>query len=240
MISYEEALVRVSERTVENRQMLNRMKQQRRVSFVDLYGVPFHAQGDSNAPATFYISVSPDLIYYERFAFKFVIQPFQSSVTGVNGGSMTIGSTSLSGGGSSAHIIDGTSTLDADGDGITPNPHTHSATGELGGLTYGVKKQSTSSTNWRVVIHGVDVTPYLIEQQDGAWITGEGVYPNNRVVDKEDFYDILDVACMLDAEGNTADREKLLASEFKQVQIFSDAPFSVTAYLYMKFSHNNR
>lgn len=240
MISYDEALIRVAERTLENRQQLNRMKQQRRVSFEDLYGIPFHAQGDANNPATFYVSISPAFEYYEQFAFKFVIEPFTSSVTGVSSGSMTIGETSLEGGGTSSYIIDGTSTLEGSGSGVTPNPHTHSASGSLSGLSYGVKKSSTTSTNWRVRIHGVDITPYLIAQHDGSWITGEGVFPSLYVENSSDFYDILDVACVLEAEGNSSDREKLLVPEFKKVEVISDQPFGVTAYLYLGYSHMNR
>lgn len=241
--NYGDALNALAERTYDNTQAIKRMKTQRRVSFVDLYGIPFSVQGDANYPATFYISMSPDLVYYERFAFKVVIESFQSTVTGVDGGSITIGNTSLSGGGTySADIIDGTSTLDdsSSSGGITPNPHTHPVSGELGGLTYGIKKQATASTNWRMKIHGIDITPYLMEQQDGEWINGEGIFPSKSLKDEEDMYDILDVACMFEAEGDTDSRNKLLLPEFKQVQILSDAPFKATVHLYLKYSHMNR
>lgn len=236
--TYEDAINVLAERTYENRQQLKRMKEQRRVTFVDLYGVPFTAQGDGTTNATFYISISPDLIYYERFAFKLAIEPFQSSVTGASGGEMSIGSTSLSGGGETSSIITGTSTLESTGGGVTPNPHTHSASGELGGLTYGVKKQATTSENWTITIGGLDITDYLIEQQDGDWIDGQGVFPTNRGLDIEDMYDILDVACMLEAEHQSTD--PLLKPEFKRVEIGSDAPFRATMYLYLKYSHTNR
>lgn len=246
IMTYEEVLNRLAEKTVDNTRQLRRAVAQRRNGMEDLYGVEFNHNGDAQHPATFYVSVSPDLVYYERFAFKFVIQPYASSVAGMSlsGEGMEIGSTSLSvGSGSGSKVIDGTSTLDdASVGAITPNPHTHSLGGGTisGNLNYGIREISTTSTNWRVRIHGVDITEYLIEQQDGAWIEGEGIYPSNRVTDLEDFYDILDVACMLDAEGRTADRDKLLAPEFKKVEILSDAPFSVTAFLYLKYSHSNR
>lgn len=241
--TYGDAINALAERTNENTQAIKRMKTQRRVSFVDLYGIPFSVQGDGNNPAEFYISMSPDLVYYERFAFKIIIESFTSTVTGVDGGSIQIGSTSLSGGGSSStDIISGTSTLEDQGQsgGITPNPHTHPVTGELGGLTYGIKKQATSSTNWRMRIHGVDITPYLMEQHEGEWIDGEGIFPSNLRVGEEDLYDILDVACMFEAEGDTESRNKLLMPEFKKVEIISDAPFKATAHLYLKYSHMNR
>ena len=210
----------------------------------DLYGIPFPSNGDANNPATFYISLSPNYVYLERFAFKFVIRPFSSSVAGVSAsGDMTIGETALTtGGGSGSKVIDGTSTLDdATVGSISPNPHTHSISGSLGGLSYGIKKINTSSLVWRVHIDGIDITDYLIEQHDGNWITGEGVYPTNKLTNTEDFYDILDVASMMTVEGKTAERERLIeGSNFKKVEIFSDAPFGVDAYLYVAYPHTNR
>lgn len=202
----------------------------------DLYGTEFTHNGDANNPATFYVSVSPDLVYYERFAFKFIIEPFKSSVAGVGGGSATIGDTSLQGG--EHYVQAGTSTLYVDD--ITPNPHSHSLSGGSSGLVYGINSIPTDSVNWRVRIHGVDITQYLIEQHSGNWITGQGIYPTNKVLGQEDFYDILDVASMLYADGRGEDAEKILLPEFKKVEILSDRPFGVTAFLYLKYSHANR
>ena len=246
ILTYDQIINRIAEKTYDNTKQLRRGVQQRRNGMEDLYGVEFTHNGDANHPATFYISVSPDLVYYERFAFKFIIEPFNSSVAGISlsSDSMVVGDTSLAISGSSgSQVISGTSTLDdATVGSITPNPHAHTISGGTvtGSLNYGIKKLTTSSANWRVVIHDVDITEYLIEQHDGEWIEGEGIYPNNRLEDQEDFYDILDVACMLNAEGRTADRDKILAPEFKKVQIFSDAPFGLTAFLYLKYSHANR
>ena len=248
ILTYEQMFNRLAEKSIDNTKQLRRAVAQRRNGMEDLYGVEFNHNGDANSPATFYVSVSPDLVYYERFAFKFIIEPFASSVAGVSvsGDDMSIGSTSLSisGGGGGSQVISGTSTLDdasASGS-ITPNPHTHSVSGGSMSATvnYGINQISTSSANWRVRIAGVDITDYLIEQQDGNWINGQGIYPNNRVEDEEDFYDILDVACMLDAEGKTAERELILATGFKKVEVLSDAPFGLTAFLYLKYSHLNR
>lgn len=210
----------------------------------DLYGVCFSANGDASHPATFYISLSPDYVYLERFAFKFVIKPYTSSVAGVSGGgSMTIGETTLSGGGGGGeHIISGTSTLEEEsGSGISPNPHTHSASGSLGGLDYGVHTVPTVSTDWHVLIDGIDITDYLVAQHDGAWISGQGIYPNDSLEENIlNFYDILEVCDVLTSEGEIAKRDQILASKFKPIQITSDAPFAVDAYLYMKLSHVNR
>lgn len=246
LVTIDEYLSRLSERVVDNSRQLKKGVRQRRNGMEDLYGVEFTHNGDANHPATFYISISPDLVYYERFDFKFIIGAYESAVAGIDlsGEGMTIGETSLSVSGSSGSaVIGGTSTLDdATVGSITPNPHTHTLSGGSisGQVTYGINQISTSSANWRVEIHGIDITDYLIEQHDGRWISGEGIYPNNRVETKEDFYDILDVACMMSAEGREADREAILRPEFKKVQIFSDAPFSVTAFLYLKYSHLNK
>ena len=186
-------------------------------------------------------------MYYERFAFKFVISAYESSVAGIDisGGGVSIDETSLAiSGGSGSKVLSGTSTLDDMAVGsITPNPHNHKLEVETisGNASYGIKHINTTSANWRVEIHGIDITDYLIEQHDGDWIEGEGIYPTRKLLeDQEDFYDILDVACMLNAEGRTEDRDKLLKPEFKKVQVFSDAPFSLTAFLYLKYSHVNR
>lgn len=243
LITYEEYMNMLSERVLDNSRQLKRDVHQRRNGMEDLYGVCFTANGDASNPATFYISLSPDYVYLERFAFKFVIKPFTSSVAGVGGGEdMTIGSTSLSINVNSTHrVLDGTSTLDDSTSGvITPNPHTHSASGGTGGLNYGIKKINTTSKNWRVRIDGIDITEYLITQHDGSWISGEGIYPNNRLEDIEDFYDILEVCSTLTDEGQSAKRDQILASRFKKIEIVSDAQFAVDAYLYMKYTNLNR
>lgn len=246
IMTFESYLNRLAERTYDNTRQLRKQVQQRRNGMEDLYGTFFSANGDATNPATFYVSLSPNYVYLEMFAFKFIIKPFASSVSGVSvsGEGVTIGETELAlEGSSSASVISGTSTLGDGGGGlITPNPHTHSVSGGSmsGNLNYGIKQINTSSADWRVVIDGIDITEYLIEQHDGDWITSEGVYPNNRLEDVEDFYDILDVASVMTAEGRTTEREKLLQQRFKKVQIYSDAPFGVDAYLYMKFSHMNR
>lgn len=245
IMTYEQFLNRLAERTYDNTRQLKRVIEQRRNGMEDLYGVEFTHNGDAEHPATFYVSVSPDLVYYERFALKLIIEPFSSSVAGVSGGGeMTIGDTSLAfnGSGGGQYIISGTSTLDENSESgsLTPNPHTHTVSGSIGGLSYGIKKISTSSAVWRVEIDGIDITDYLIEQHDGEWIHGEGIYPTNRLEDREDFYDILDVASMMTAEGEIESRNKILAPTFKKVQVYSDAPFGLTAFLYLKYSHTNR
>lgn len=234
LVTLDQYLNALSEKAIDNSRQLKKGLHQRRNGMEDLYGVCFSANGDANNPATFYISLSPDYVYLERFAFKFVIKPFVSSVAGASSGTLTINSTMLE-----AEAVQDPQTSDIDVS-ITPNPHTHTLSGSIGGIDYGVTKQGTSSTDWRVVIDGIDITPYLIAQHDGEWINGEGIYPTNRLDRRIDFYDILEVCDVLTDEGRESDREKILASTFKPIQIYSDSPFGIDAYLYMKLSHVNR
>ena len=250
-IGVDQYLNMLSERVIDNSRQLKRGVHQRRNGMEDLYGIEFTRNGDANHPATFYISISPDLVYYERFDFKFIIGAYQSSVAGItlDGQGVEIGDTSLAVNvNSGSDIISGTSTLEDFSSGsVSPNPHKHPLSGGsiTGGASYGIKQINTTSANWRLVIHGVDVTDYLREQHNGDFIdmtgaSGDRIFPGNSVADKDDFYDILDVACMLDAEGNTTDRDKLIRPEFKKVELYSDAPFSVSALLYLKYSHINK
>lgn len=107
--------------------------------------------------------------------------------------------------------------------------------------------------DWRVTIgtkkvNGVyvpvDVTDYLKEQQDippeDPLFEGEGVYPSNQLDDREDFYDILDVVSVMYAEGEDDSAEAIIKPIFKPVEISSVKPFSVDAYLYLKYSNCNR
>lgn len=233
-MTYDEYLNRLSERVVDNSRQLKRDVHQRRNGMEDLYGVCFTSNGDANNPATFYVSLSPDYVYLERFAFKFVIKPFSSSVAGASGGALTINDTLLT---PTATQDPSTGNISV---GITPNPHTHTVSGSIGSLNYGTTKINTTSTNWHVRIAGIDITPYLIAQHDGEWINGQGVFPNNRLADIEDFYDILEVCDALTDEGRESERELILASTFKPVEIISDAPFAVDAYLYVKYPNLNR
>lgn len=233
-ITYERYLNMLSERVVDNSRQLKRDVHQRRNGMEDLYGVCFTTNGDKNNPASFYVSLSPDYVYLERFAFKFVIKPFTSSVAGASGGSLTIHDTLLMADANQDPITGNISV------GIAPNPHSHTISGSVGGIDYGVTQTDTTSTNWHVRIAGIDITEYLIAQHNGEWINGQGVYPNNSLATIEDFYDILEVCDVLTDEGRIDERELILASTFKKVEVISDAPFGLDAYLYLKYPHSNR
>lgn len=204
-ITYEEALNRIAEVTVDNARELRKSRYQRRTEFTDLYGVPFTVMGDGDNPAKFYISISPDLVYFLRFQFKLQIQGLMSTVTG-------------------SYVRE----------------DEMEESGYISGVTYGIHTIPNTSDNFTIKIHGVDITDYLIEQQDGDWIEGEGIYPNNQNVDDTDYYDVLSVATIMYNEGRTDDAEKLLKPEFKLVEIDSDQPFQATMYLYMKYSVSGR
>ena len=224
-VSTDKILNTLAERTIDNTRLWKRHIDQRRNGLEDLYGQPFIEYGDGNNPATFYISISPDYIYLERYAFKFVIKPFATTVQG----------------GTDSAVVDvEPRSLSINNNSITPNPHDRDTKPHTHNLINGMSFVNTTSSNWQVWIAGVNVTPYLIEQHDGEWIDGEGIYPNNKLEDLVDFYDILDVASVLDAEGKTAERNALTRPELKKVEIRSDAPFGVQAYLYLKYSNVNR
>ena len=94
--------------------------------------------------------------------------------------------------------------------------------------------------NFRIYMHGVDLTDLLTEQEDGEWIDGTGLYPTNAIEDEEDFYDILDAATILynGNDGEQDDADRLLKPGFKPMVVEADSPFSCTMYLYSKYAVN--
>ena len=225
ILTYEQYLNRLAEKTYDNTRQLRRSNLQRRNGMEDLYGVMFSADGDEDAPATFYISLSPDYVYLQRFAFKFVIKPF---------------ATTIKGGSSPATVVVDNTLLSVNNNLIEPNPHTHLALPHTHNMTSGKSFIDTTSDYWRVRIGGIDITAYLIEQHNGEWIHGEGIFPNGDLVTQDGFYDILDVASMMIADGREAEADILTRPEFKKVEIISDAPFSADVYAYVKYSNLSR
>lgn len=224
ILTAEEAFSRVVERVVENKNRIDRSLKQRRNQVVDMYGVEYTRQGAENVPARFYISVSPDMVYLERFEFKLIVQPFLSTSGGIGPASLDVKAVG-SGRHESVTPADVAEMLD-----ITPNPHTHN-------VIAGVSQTSTTAKNFRVNIEGIDVTPYLMAQYGGAWLDGEGVYPSLEIGRD---YDIIEVASDLIGEGRKADADKLIRSGYKLIEISAGGPFSVTLVLYLKLSHLNR
>lgn len=73
-MTYERALGIVAERTHDNRKDIRQKNLQRRNPVTDLYGIPHYSRGSADDPALFYISVSKDYTYYNRFQFKLAIR----------------------------------------------------------------------------------------------------------------------------------------------------------------------
>ena len=225
-----DALSVVAEKTYDNTRSIKKGNRQRRDEFVDLYGIEFTKSGDSNSPAVFHVSVSGDAAYLERFQFKLVIEPFLST-----GGSET-SSTSLSidagierednqQGGVTVTIMDDAS--------IDPNPHKHS-------ITAGISNIPVTADDFTIECEGIDITPYLhaqVTENDWNWFDGEGVYPST---DLEQSFDLLQVACDMEAEGNSDDADKILRQGWKPIKLRGSQPFSATMVLYLKYQHMNR
>ena len=84
-ITIDEALNRIAEVTSDNRKDIKQSRLQRRTEFTDLYGIPFYAESeliDGRHVAKFFISVSPDLVYFMRFQFKLYIQTLATGGSG--------------------------------------------------------------------------------------------------------------------------------------------------------------
>ena len=92
---------RVAEHTVDNGRLLSQSIRQRRNQVVDLQGVQYtrvitpktDSQGrpipQPDSAANFYVSISPDMVYMERFEFKLIVESavgsnFRVKVDGVD------------------------------------------------------------------------------------------------------------------------------------------------------------
>lgn len=209
----------LAERVSDISKEVNRTKLQRRNQVVDLFGIESTRQGDTSHPAEFYISVSPDLIYFERFEFKLIVQPFAIPVSG--GGSIApatveVEETKLSGSGSS----------------LSPNPHTHQTKPHIHGLTPGISLFDSvfDSDTIKIEMDGVDITKFLKEQHDSQkWIKGDGIYPEAGFVN----YDILGIVERLE----DWERGIVLKPGYKKLTFQADGIYNVTLVTYLKYSH---
>lgn len=75
-LELQEVIERLGARTVANSQYIRQASLQRRDQVTDLHGVEYTRASDPNLPATFYITVSRDMTYLERFGCKLIIQPY--------------------------------------------------------------------------------------------------------------------------------------------------------------------
>lgn len=216
----EDSISKIAEKVYDLIKYKDSSLTQRRNLVTDMYGVEYTRQGTADHPATFYLSITPDLVYLERFQFKLIIAPFQSTVGSVSVGTLTVDDTSL--------VVANNA--------ITPNPHSHTVQGNLN-VTAGVTMTDPSATDWKVSIEGIDITPYLMAQYNNAWIGGTGAYPDS-VINHD--YDILEVASDLIGEGRESDADTLISPGYKKVEISASTSFAVTLVLYLKLSHVNR
>lgn len=235
IVSLEDAVYRLSERVVKNHEDIRQAKVLRRNQAVDIYGDEFYRQGDNDAPASFYVSVSKDMVYMERFEFKLIIQPFTSTVSKntVSSATVTVDDTELE---INEARTQGTPNEEHTHT-ITPNPHTHETLPHTHTVVPkgGISQTQVTAGDFRISIEGVDITPYLMAQYDGEWIDGEGVFPS---LDIDEEYDILEVISDMTAEGR--DTSALTRPGYKLVQVSASGPFACTMVLYLKYNHMNR
>lgn len=219
MITVQDAIYRLSEQTQTRKIENNQASRQRRNQAVDLYGIEFNSQGDTNTPANFYISLSTDMTYIERYEFKINILPFKMPVAG--GGSVTPSTVTVNG-----TRLTNTATT------ITPNPHTHTTQAHSHSLLAGITNYPSEFSDLRVYIEGIDLSAELATQYDGNWITGEGVWPKPGL----ETYDVLYAVGLLPKWK----QEPILKSGYKNVQIRANGVYNVTLIVYEKLSHTNR
>jgi hypothetical protein len=201
-----------------DRKKENRQDQlQRRNQVVDVYGMEFTRQGDSGHPATFYVSVSPDLVYYERFEFKIIIDSFAVPIAGLGTESATV-------------IVNDTS-LSSNNDVITPNPHTHTTQSHNHSLVAGMSLVPSAVANFEIFIEDINVTPYL-QSQFPNWIDGEGVFPSPSLEN----YDILKAVGFMP----TWQKGAILQPGYKKIELKGEGIFNATLVNYLKYSHVNR
>ena len=220
-MDYEKALNVLAKSAHQRKEESNQAQLQRRNQVTDLFGVEHQAMGDAVTPAAFYISISPDLIYFERFQFKLIIRKFAMPLAG-NGST-----------GSIALTTDKTS-LTIASDKVTPNPHEHTIPPHNHSLTPGVSLFTSTIQDFRIVIDGIDLTN-AFKKQTNEWISGEGVFPKSG-----DPFASFDVLKALE-ELYPWQQGVILSPGYKKVELFnSGGPFNATLVNYLKYSHVNR
>lgn len=222
-VTMQEALTTLDERTLSLKANRSQSQDQRRNIVVDNFGSEFSRQGDANHPAEFFISISNDLVYFERYQFKIVISPFVQPVKG-NGAT---GNTTLT---------LGRETLTTTGTAITPNPHSHTITGNPHNhpLEPGISISDGTATEFEIYIENINVTDYLRAQWKGKWITGQGIYPNGKTLDA---YDLLAIESYLPRYNGS---HAIYTPGYKKFEVRGNGTFNCVLYLYLKYSFVNR
>ena len=86
----------------------------------------------------------------------------------------------------------------------------------------------------------IDITPYLMAQTGGTFITGEGVFPSIDLEGNGVSFDLLEVASDMYAEGKTAEADKILKARFKYFKLTINQHCVAYMILYLKYSHRNK
>jgi len=262
MITYESAISKLAERVVDLREESRNISLQRRNQVVDMYGTEFTRQGAAGRPASFYVSISPDLIYFERFEFKIIIEAFkvpiadngiQLSEVIVNPRSLVVDQVDLATDAvgitvdsqqvttvpsSHTHTLTPSSHHHdiSHTHGISPNPHDHETIPHGHSIVAGMSYFDVEADEFRIFIEGIDMTPYfkaiLPDESRLRWIDGAGIFPSAGLKN----FDVLEAVAYMDQEL----RERILKPGYKRIDIVGNEVFNATLVNYLKYSHVNR
>lgn len=73
-LTYGQALERVAERTIENRENWKRALTQRRSTPTSIYGIRFYNEIDATKHFEYHFSIMPNLKYFTRFSFRLYVR----------------------------------------------------------------------------------------------------------------------------------------------------------------------
>ena len=229
----ESQVEKVAETASKNKTELQQDRKQRRNAVVDSFGVEHVRQGDVNTPARFYVSISSDMVYLERFQFKLIIDKLRSTAPDATGQE-------------ELRIEDDPNRNPPYK--IVPNIHDH-------GVSKGLSEMPNTATAFTVRMRNrdekpgdppkpwIDITPYLMAQCDGTntvWPNGDGIFPSAKI---EKDFDILQVASDMRTTGistEIAKAKEIEKAAYKEFEIEGNGPFNVTLVEYTKYAHINR
>ena len=230
MMNYDDALIKVAERTQNNRKQNRQDTMQRRHQVTEIYGQEYTAQGDSNTPAIVYLPVSKDLVYHEVMELQIRISGFEMPV---KGGETTNASLKLT----NTRLEIGSTNIPPNNHShsLSPNPHTHELNPNLHShsLSAGIQTFPSTATEFRLEISGVDITDAIKLEYPSNWIDGNGVFPKSD--DGLLHYNLLGILPHLQPWQQNV----ILSSGLKEIKIYGNGVFKATVAEFFKFSHRN-